>query len=243
MNRFIAYAALAGFVCVSVASATEIETFDNPNGLQDPAKNGGNVNYVLNRDGGTWTTGNGVTQTFGATFYELGTHPTASSGSYGTGYHNINTQNLASVVDISGNSRLQLDVTINGGTDAGLFVDLLDGEGDFYKYFYGFGRTGNAAADSAAGLQPGETITQGGPNQEIMQVPLATPFADINGTGTFDFTQVVLYRLENDPGFSGSTPNPSDVSFNDLSGVSVPEPTGLAALAGGALLIGRRRRR
>jgi hypothetical protein len=248
MKRILTFAALAGVSGIlwgtagAARASVEIETFDSPNLLQT-----NNGNYQLNRDGGTWLTSNGAVQTFGATNWEIATNPTASTGAYGTGYHNIFTQNKPppgltnGVVDISGNNALQVDVTINNGTDAGLFVDLQDGEGDFWQYFYGYGRSGNAANDIAAGLQPGQTITQGAlPNEEIMTVPLATPHNMISGA-TFDFTQLVLYRIENDPGFTGSNPNPSDVSFYDMSAVNVPEPTAIAALALGCVLLGRRR--
>ncbi len=249
MNRFIASAVVAGLVglpAVSRAAGARIESFDSPN-LQQV----GNGNYQLNRDGGTWITSNGAVQTFGATGWTIATHPTASTGAYGTGYHNIFTQNIPppggsnGVIDISGNTYLRLDITINNNTDAGLFVDLQDGEGDFWQYFFGFGLSGNAANDNAdpAGHQfvPGEIVFQGAlPNQEILLVPMATPKNPISGP-TFDFTQLVLYRLENDPGFTAGSPNASDVTFNDLS--AVPEPTGLAALAGGLVLLGRRRRR
>jgi hypothetical protein len=249
MKNVLAYAALAslsvGFIGASFARANaEIETFDSPNELQV-----GGGNYVLNRDGGSYTSGNGAVQTFGTDNYELATHPATGKGGYGTGYHNIFTQNTPpaggsnGVIDISGNTYLQLDVTINNGTDAGLFIDLLDGEGDFYQYFYGYGRTGNAANDIAAGVQPGEIITQGAlPNEEIMDVPLATPFSDLNGTGMFDLTQLTLYRIENDPGTPNGTGNPSDVSFYDLSAVNLPEPTSLGIGAVTCILAARRRR-
>ena len=250
MNRSIASAALAALVAVPMASATEIETFNSPN-LQQV----GQGNYGLNRDTGAWINGanSTVVQTFGADFYGISSTPAATKGGYGSGYHNIFTQNSPppggsnGVIDISGNSMLQLDVAINGGTTAGLFVDLMDGEGDFYQYFFGYGLTGNAATDSAnaVGNQfvPGETVTQGSqPNEEIFRVPLATPKNDLNGTGTFDLTQLTLYRIENDPGATGGTGNPSNISFYDLSAVNVPEPTGLAVAAVGCLLAARRRR-
>jgi hypothetical protein len=229
MNRIITCAAIAAVAGIStaIAQATEIETFDSPNSLQ---KAGGN--YNITRDGGTWLTSQNPVQTFGSTFWEISTHPASGTGGYGTGYHNIYFLNnpppgsglTNGVIDASGNNVLQLDVTINGGTDAGLFVDLQDGEGDFWQYFYGYGLTGNAANDSLSpSLSPGETITQGTlPNEEILRVPLATPHNDIFGTGMFDLSQVTLYRLENDPGATAGTGNPSDVSFYDLSVVNVP---------------------
>ncbi len=231
MNRSILYAALAGVVVVPVARATQIESFDSPNLLQDPAKNGNSTNYRLIKDSVSYLPSNATVQeTFGSTFWEISTTPLPGKPGYGSGYHNIYSQNKPppgspltnGVIDISGNNMLQLDVTINNGTGAGLFIDLMDGQGDFWQYFYGYGLTGNAANDTP-NAAPGVTITQGAlPNEEILRVPLATPHLDIFETGSFDFSQVTLYRIENDPGTpAGGTGNPSDTSFYDLSAVNI----------------------
>lgn len=249
MNRIVVLAGLSAAMALGASQVfgQEIETFDSPNTL---SQSGGNYQQI--NDTGTFTAGNGAVITDGPTFYEIATHPAATGSGYGSGYHSIYSDDKPpagatftnGVVSISGSSMLQLDVTINNGTDAGLFVDLQDGEGDFYKYFYGYGLVGGAA-NNAPPQEPGETITQGAaPNELILDVPLATPFANINGTSTpLDLSQITLFRIEDDPGASASgAPNASDVSFNDLSGVNVPEPTTLTLGALGCLLVARRRR-
>jgi autotransporter-associated beta strand protein len=109
---------------------------------------------------------------------------------------------------------LQLDVTINSG-QAGLIVDLQDGEGDYWQWYYGYGLVGSG---NAAPQYPGETIKELGNNELILDMPLSMPTLN-NGT-PFDFTQTVLFRLEDDPG----TSLVNSISFNDLSAVFVAQP-------------------
>jgi hypothetical protein len=231
MKRFTALAALGASLCLatSLARATEIETFDSPNQTQT-----GNGNFkFLNPIEGAWSSSDGGTITDNPTNITVNTNP-ASGGGYGTAYHNFFSQDNPNVLDISSDSTLQLDVSINSG-DAGLFVDLQDGEGDFWQYAYGYGLVGSG---NAPPQEPGETITELPNNEVILDVPLATP-SNNNGSPTFDFTQLVLFRLEDDPGSSLV----NSIAFNDLSAVNVPEPTSLAIGTVGCLLLGCRRRR
>lgn len=231
MRRFTIAAAL-GISCLatSVTLGQEIETFDSPNVAQ-----GGTPFKFLNPIGGSWNSGNGGVITNNPTNINIATNAPSNIGGYGTAYHNIFAQDTPNVIDISGSNTLQLDVSINSG-DAGLFVDLQDGEGDFWQYFYGYGLVGTG---NAPPQEPGETITQLPNNELLLDVPLNAPF-NMNGSPTFDFTQLVLFRLEDDPGPSLQ----NNISFNDLSAVnvSVPEPVGMGIGTIGCLLIARRRR-
>jgi hypothetical protein len=208
-------------MATSFVSGQEIQTFDSPNQTQTtPTGNFKFANPVTN-----WTV------TPNATNVEV-----AATG-YGTAYHNIFTQDTPNTIDISGSTYLQLDFTLNSGV-SGLIVDLQDGEGDFWTYHLGYGLTGNAVTDQAAlpSADAGTIITQGAAaNEEIIDTPLATP-ASTGGT-SFDFTQLVLFRLEDDPGGAVAY----DVSFNDLSAVNVPEPTSIGFAALGLTLLSRRR--
>lgn len=229
---------LAVAMSASWAHGQEIETFDNPNELQT---NGGN--YQQTNDGGSWESRNSPTITYGSTYYEI------SATGYGTGYHSIYGDDKPpagsglsnGVVNVSGSSALALDVSINNATTAGLLVDLQDGEGDYITFYMGYGLTGNPSVDSLNGtLGPGETVTPGSNgNDEVLTIPFAdASYAnDPNTPDTFDYSSLVLFRLEDDP-----AGGPSDVSFYDLSAVNVPEPAslGLFALAGSLVL--RRRR-
>jgi hypothetical protein len=228
MNRFLVLAAMSAGLATSASLSygQEIETFDSPNQTQtNPA---GNFKFA-NPIQGAWASSNGGTLINNPTNLEI-----TATGGYGTAYHNFYSQDTPNVIDISGSSTLQLDVTINSG-DAGLFVDLQDGEGDFWQYAFGYGLVGTG---NAPPQEPGETITQLGNNELDLDIPLATP-TNNEGSSTFDFTQLVLFRLEDDPGG-----NPAyDISFNDLSAVNLPEPASLSIGAVGCLLAARRRRR
>ena len=229
MKRFAVLAAFGTcvYLAPSIASAVEIETFDSPNQTQI------NPNFqFLNPIQGSWNSGNGGTITDNPTNITITTNPT-SGGGYGTAYHNFFSQDNPNVLDISSASTLQLDVSINSG-DAGLFVDLQDGEGDFWQYLFGYGLVGSG---NAPPQEPGETITQLPNNELVLDMPLATP-TNNNGSPTFDFTQLVLFRLEDDPGSSLV----NSISFNDLSAVNVPEPVGLGIGMLGCVFLGRRRR-
>jgi hypothetical protein len=222
MKRFAAFAAIGASLCLgTLAGAQEIETFDSPNQTQN-----GNGNFAFaNPLGGSWTAAGAIV--------DNPTSVTINTPSYGTAYHNLFSQDTPNVVNVSGSSTLQLDVTINSG-DAGPFVDLQDGEGDFWQYRFGFGLVGSGNAPPQF---PGETITELGNNELRLDIPLATPF-DNGGSPTFDFSQIVLFRLEDDPGASST----NSISFNDLSAVNVPEPTSLGIGALACVFFARRRR-
>ena len=212
-------------LAAAMASGQEIETFDSPNQTQN-----GNGNFAFAApDGGAWNP---------STITDNPTNVTISWASgYGTVYHNIYNQDTPQAVNASGSSTLQADITINSG-DSGLFVDLQDGEGDFWQYTWGYGLTGIAANDQG-GLPAGYSITQGSaPNELILDAPFASP-TNNNGSPTFDTSAIVLFRLEDDPGAGVN----DSISFNDLSGVNVPEPAsfGIGTLA--CVFFARRRRR
>jgi len=229
MKRFAVFAAGIGIcLATALASAQEIETFDSPNETQS-----GNGSFAFaDPIQGSWSSGEGGIITDNPTNITITTNPPAGDGGYGTAYHNIYLQDTPNVINISGSSTLQLDATINSG-DAGLFVDLQDGEGDIWQYFYGYGVVGSG---NAPPQEPGETITQLANNELILDVPLATPYNN-NGFSTFDFTQLVLFRLEDDPGASLQ----NSISFNDLSAVNVPEPASLGIGALACIFFARRR--
>jgi hypothetical protein len=217
MKRFIVVAAVGAGLAMasSMAGAQEIETFDSPNQTQNGHGNFAFANPVQ----GSWSASGAIVD-----------NPTSvaiQTNGYGTAYHNLFSQDTPGTIDISHSSMLQLDVTINSG-DAGLFVDLIDGEGDFVQYPYGYGLVGSG---NGPPQEPGETIKELGNNELILDVPLGSP--------AFDFTQLVLFRLEDDPG--GSPTN--NISFNDLSAVNVPEPASFGMAALGCLFFARRRRR
>lgn len=227
MKRFavLAAAALTAVISASPLFGQEIETFDSPNELAI-----GNGNFAWGGPMGPgWTA---AATTDHATYVE------ESCTGYGTDYHNMYYQNTNPVTDISNSTYLQLDVTINSG-DSGLIVDLQDGEFDYWTYHFGYGLTGNAAADQSAlgSADTGAIITQGAlPNEEILDVPLNTPYST-GGTG-FDFTQLDTFRVEDDPGGAVAY----DIDLNDLSAVNLPEPASLSLFAGACLLAARRRK-
>jgi autotransporter-associated beta strand protein len=193
---------------VSVAGAQEIETFDSPNQTQ---VGNGNFQFATPIQGAC-SSSNGGTITDNPTNVTISTNPPAgSTGAYGTAYHNIYTQDNPNVIDISHSYVLQLDTTISQG-QAGLIVDLLDGEQtDFWQYYLGYGLVGSG---NAAPQYPGETIKELGNNELLIDIPLSMPLLK-NGAPTFDFTQLVLFRLEDDPGSSLQ----NTIAFNDLSAI------------------------
>jgi autotransporter-associated beta strand protein len=204
-------AAVAGIAGLgSVAGAQEIETFDSPNETQ----NGGGNFAFANPIQGSWLGSNGGSITDNPTNITITTNATPPKNAYGTAYHNLFTQDTPGTLDISQSNMLQLDVTINSG-QAGLIVDLQDGEGDYWQWYYGYGLIGSG---NAAPQYPGETIKELGNNELILDMPLSMPTLN-NGT-PFDFTQTVLFRLEDDPG----TSLVNSISFNDLSAVFVAQP-------------------
>jgi len=222
MKRFTAFdAGMSVCLATAMASAQEIETFDSPNQTMT-----GNANFKFaNPVQGSWSDAGAIVN-----------NPTSISiqtNGYGTAYHSIYGQDTPNVINISGSSMLQLDVTINSG-DAGLFVDLQDGEGDYWQYAYGYGLVGSG---NAPPQEPGETITELGNNELLLDIPLDMP-TNTEGSPTFDFTQLVLFRLEDDPG--GSPTN--NISFNDLSAVNVPEPASFGMATLGCIFLARRRR-
>jgi hypothetical protein len=199
MKRFAIFAAVgASFAVASMAGAQEITNFNNYPAAVPP-----NAVYAA------WSAPGA--QTSYPTYWE-----TNATG-YGSSYYQI----YPSVVDLSGSSDLQLDVTINSG-DAGLLVDLDDGEGDEWQYLFGYGI---------------------GPGTYSLDQPLNAPYGIIAGGGSFDFTSIVAYHLELDPGATNGVPNSYDVDWTNLAGVNVPEPASFGTAALGCLFFARRRRR
>ena len=138
--------------------------------------------------------------TSAATYWE-----TESIEGYGSCYYDINSSPQGPAIDISGSNALQLSFTVNSG-DAGIFVDLEDGEGDFWQWFMG-----------GYGL---------GPGTYVFDEPLNAPYQILGSASTpppggFDFTQITAFHLELDPGATGGTQNPYDVTWTDLSAVTV----------------------
>lgn len=167
--------------------------------------------YHLTQKYASWATP-AATLTSNATNFEV------QSTGYGSGYYQIYPQ----VIDASGGDTIQLDCNVNSGV-GGFLVDLSDGEGDEYTYHMGYG------------LVPGGGI--GGGNEYILTHPANTPDAIPQGGPTFDFSQIVAYNIELDP---GSPSQAYDVTYNDLS--VVPEPASLGMGALGLLFFARRRR-
>lgn len=227
MKRIAVLAASAALAVISGSACfgQEIQTFDSPNQTQV-----GNGNFQWGGPlGPTWLAANTI---------DNPTNVEEVASGYGTDYHNIFTQDNPGTLDVSHSQYLQLDMTLHSGV-SGLIVDLQDGEFDYWTYHFGYGLTGNAAADQAAlgSADTGAIITQGAdPNEEILDVPLNTP-ASTGGT-SFDFTQLVLFRVEDDPGGAVAY----DISLNDLSAVNLPEPAGISFAAAACLLAARRNR-
>src|SRR4051812_26513482 len=139
------------------------------------------------------------------------------SHNYGSGY-----KYLGGEFNAAGNDTVQLKVTVSEGV-AGMLVDLVDANN-------------NGVAFRFYGLVPGGGT--GGGNDYTLQMPLSAG-QYFTGTGILDTTRISQMNIEIDP---GPTSDFYTASFNDLSLVSVPEPTALAACALGGLLITRRRR-
>lgn len=141
------------------------------------------------------------------------------SQGYGSGY-----KYLGGEFDAAGNDTVQLKVTVSEGV-AGCLVDIVDNQNNGLAYrFYG--------------LTPGNG--DNGTNDYTLTMPISAGqyFA---GTGVPDWAHISQMNIEIDPGGANVV---YTASFNDLSLVTVPEPTGLAAIgAAGALATVRRRRR
>ncbi len=114
-----------------------------------------------------------------------------------------------------------MDTTVVSGT-AGFLVDLNDGEGDEWQYALGFGF---------------------GPGTYSLEAPLNSPTGILAGSGSFDFTSIVAYHLELDPGATNGVANSYDVDWTNLAGVNVPEPASFGMAALGCVFFARRRRR
>ena len=140
------------------------------------------------------------------------------SHNYGSGY-----KYLGGEFDAAGNDTVQLQVTVSEGV-AGCLVDLVDANN-------------NGVAFRFYGLTPGNGVN--GTNDYILQMPLSAG-QYFTGTGVLDTTRISQMNIEIDP---GPTNDFYTASFNDLSLVTVPEPTGLAAGASVGVLVAARRRR
>jgi autotransporter-associated beta strand protein len=130
---------------------------------------------------------------------------TASTQGYGSCYYGYYTDNGGAHIDATGEGMLQLSFTINSG-DAGMLIDLDDGEGDECLWRMG-----------GYGLQPGTYV---------IDVPLSSPSAyeltaprDLPPSG-FDPSQITGMNFELDPGATNGNPNPYDVTWTDLSAVN-----------------------
>ena len=95
-------------------------------------------------------------------------------------------------------------------------------EGDEWQYLFGYGH---------------------GPGTYTLQQPLDAPSDIVAGGGTFDFTSLVAYHLELDPGSTNGTPNSYNVNWTNLSAVNVPEPASLGIGALSCIFFVRQRRR
>ena len=129
----------------------------------------------------------------------------SQSGGYGSCYYGYYTDNGGAHIDTSGEGMLQLSFTINSG-DAGMFVDLDDGEGDFWQWMMG-----------GYGLTPGTYVIDE-PLSDPTKV-LLTAGRNLPPTG-FDFSQITGMNFELDPGATNGVNNPYDVSWTDLSAVN-----------------------
>ncbi|HEY1684354.1 MAG TPA: PEP-CTERM sorting domain-containing protein [Tepidisphaeraceae bacterium] len=225
MNRLAVYAAVGLTAVMSAAWSygQEIETFDSPN----TAMIGGGNYAWAGPPSTSWTTFGGGNSVDNPTNVEL----TSTTG-YGTAYHSFFAQDTSPVVSVNPNGILQLDITVVSG-DVGPFIQMTDGEGDQWQWFYGYGLVGSG---NAAPQETGETITELGNNELLLDVPLSNP-QSVN-SASFDYSQIVNFRFSDDPGG-----NPTyDIQLNDLSVVAAPEPASLSLAAFGLVLAARRRR-
>jgi autotransporter-associated beta strand protein len=131
---------------------------------------------------------------------------TASTAGYGSCYYSYYNDNSGAHIDATGEGMLQLSFTINSG-DAGMLIDLDDGEGDEWLWKMG-----------GYGLQPGTYV---------IDEPLNSPPAIVEMGANrnlppsgFDFSQITGMNFELDPGATNGNPNPYDVTWTDLSAVN-----------------------
>jgi hypothetical protein len=143
-----------------------------------------------------------------------------SSMGYGSGY-----KYLGGEFNANGNDTVQLKATVSSGV-AGMLVDLVDANN-------------NGVAFRFYGLTPGNG--DNGTNDYTLQMPLSAG-QYFTGSGVLDTTRISQMNIEIDPGGGAVS---YTASFNDLSLVTVPEPTSLALIGGAAAfpLVGARRRR
>jgi autotransporter-associated beta strand protein len=130
---------------------------------------------------------------------------TASTEGYGSCYYGYYTDNGGAHIDATGEGMLQLSFTINSG-DAGMFVDMDDGEGDEWQWMMG-----------GFGLTPGTYVIDEPLNDPSLKEMVAS--SNLPPTG-FDFSQITGMNFELDPGATNGNPNPYDVSWTDLSAVN-----------------------
>jgi autotransporter-associated beta strand protein len=126
---------------------------------------------------------------------------TASTDGYGSCFYSYYDNNAGGHIDGSSGSMLQLSFTVNSG-DAGMFVDLDDGEGDFVQWMMG-----------GFGVQPGTYVVDM-PMTAFKQLTFASRNRPPSG---FDPSAITGMNFELDPGATGGTPNPYDVTWSDLS--------------------------
>ena len=133
---------------------------------------------------------------------------TASTQGYGSCLYNYYTT-TGNHFDATGYGMIQLSFTINSG-DAGMFVDLDDGEGlnnpDQYQWMMG-----------GYGLQPGTYVIDEPINYPTAKLQAADQNAWVTG---FDVSHITAMNFELDPGATGSVQNPYDVTWSDLSAVN-----------------------
>jgi autotransporter-associated beta strand protein len=157
-------------------------------------------NFTPDNYYGSWDTA-GATLTSNPTNWETA----SQSGGYGSVYYDYYDDNSGAHINASAYNMLQLSFTVNSG-DAGMFVDLDDGEGDTWRWMMG-----------GYGLQPGSYV-----------IDIPTPDEDeIRATATrnlpiggFDFSEITGMNFELDPGATSGVNNPYDVTWTDFSAVN-----------------------